>query len=158
MLILIYCFLLSRFIIFFFLKVYWLIFGWARSSSLCLGFLWLWPARATFRFHVWASHCSAFSFYGALTPGPVGSAVVAHWLSCPVACEIFPDEGPNLCPLRWQVSSLPLDTRGLQVWQFLFYRKGNRNSQKLSNFSKVTQPIKLTFWFILKDVSRISEV
>ena len=26
-------------------------------------------------------------------------------LSCPMACEIFPDQGSNPCPLLWQVDS-----------------------------------------------------
>ena len=30
----------------------------------------------------------------------VGSVVVAHGLSCSVACEIFPDQGSNLGPLH----------------------------------------------------------
>ena len=37
-----------------------------------------------------------------------GSIVVVHGFSCSVACEIFPDEGSNLCVLQWQVDSLPL--------------------------------------------------
>jgi len=59
-----------------------------------------------------ASHFSGFSFCGACTLGHVGSAVVAHWLSGPVACGIFLDEGPNLCPLHWQANSLPLGHQG----------------------------------------------
>ena len=35
----------------------------------------------------------------------VGSVVVAHRLSCSAACEIFPDQGSNLCPLHWQADS-----------------------------------------------------
>ena len=34
-----------------------------------------------------------------------GSAVVAHGLSCSVACGIFPDQGSNPCPLHWQADS-----------------------------------------------------
>ena len=34
---------------------------------------------------------------------------VVHGLSCPAPCEIFPEEGPNLCPLRWQLDSPPLN-------------------------------------------------
>ena len=33
----------------------------------------------------------------------VGSVVVAHRLSCPLACGIFPDQGLNLCPLHCKV-------------------------------------------------------
>ena len=32
----------------------------------------------------------------------MGSVVVAHGLSCPAACGIFPDQGSNLCPLHWE--------------------------------------------------------
>ena len=32
----------------------------------------------------------------------MGSAVVAHRLSCSTTCGIFPDQGSNLCPLHWQ--------------------------------------------------------
>ena len=31
----------------------------------------------------------------------MGSVVVAHGLSCPVAGGIFPDQGSNPCPLHW---------------------------------------------------------
>ena len=41
-----------------------------------------------------------------------GSAVVAHGLSCSVACGIFPDQGSNPCPLHWQVDSQPLHHQG----------------------------------------------
>ena len=37
------------------------------------------------------------------------SAVAVHGLSCPMACEIFPDQGLNSCPLHWQADSQPLD-------------------------------------------------
>ena len=46
-----------------------------------------------------ATHCRA----GAL--GTWASVVVAHGLSCSVACGIFPDQGSNPCPLHWQVDS-----------------------------------------------------
>ena len=36
-----------------------------------------------------------------------GSAVVLHGLSCFAAGGIFLDQGPNLCPLPWQVDSQP---------------------------------------------------
>ena len=44
--------------------------------------------------------------------GRLGSVVVAYRLSHCVACETFPDQGSNLCPLHWQVDSLPLDHQG----------------------------------------------
>ena len=34
-----------------------------------------------------------------------GSVVVVHGLSCSAACEIFPDQGSNPCPLHWQTDS-----------------------------------------------------
>ena len=41
-----------------------------------------------------------------------GSAVVAHGPSCSAACGIFPDQGPNPCPLHWQADSQPLRHQG----------------------------------------------
>ena len=41
-----------------------------------------------------------------------GSVVVAHGLSCSAACGIFPDQGPNPCPLHWQADSQPLCHQG----------------------------------------------
>ena len=41
-----------------------------------------------------------------------GSVVVAHGPSCSVACGIFPDQGPNPCPLHWQADSQPLRHQG----------------------------------------------
>ena len=38
----------------------------------------------------------------------VGSVIVAHRLRCSESCEIFPDQGLNLCPWNWQVDSNPL--------------------------------------------------
>ena len=39
-----------------------------------------------------------------------GSSVAVRGLSCPKACEIFPDQGSNPCSLHWQVDSQPLTT------------------------------------------------
>ena len=41
-----------------------------------------------------------------------GPVVVEHWLSCSMACAIFPDQGSNLCLLHWQAGSLPLSHQG----------------------------------------------
>ena len=49
-----------------------------------------------------------------------GSVVVAHGLSCPAACGIFPDQGSNPCPLHWQADSQPLRHQGSPCT--LFYR------------------------------------
>ena len=40
------------------------------------------------------------------------SVVVAHGLSCSMACGIFLDQGWNLCLLHWQADSLPLSHQG----------------------------------------------
>ena len=40
------------------------------------------------------------------------SVAVAHGLSCSKACGIFPDQGSNLCSLRWQADSYPLRHQG----------------------------------------------
>ena len=37
------------------------------------------------------------------------SLVVAHGLSCPMLCGIFPDQGSNQCTVHWQADSLPVD-------------------------------------------------
>ena len=74
-----------------------------------------------------------------------GSIVVWHGLSCSEACEIFPDQGSNLCLLHWQVDSLPLSHQG-SPWKFhtafLFCRWENWASERPSHFprshSKVT--------------------
>ena len=54
-----------------------------------------------------------------------GSVVVAHRLSCSVACGIFPDQGSNPCPLHWQADSLPLHHQGSPrptfLLLFMFY-------------------------------------
>ena len=59
-----------------------------------------------------ASHCGGVSCCGAQAPGHIGSVVAAHRLSCPVACETFPDQGSNPCPLHWQVDSSPVSHQG----------------------------------------------
>ena len=41
-----------------------------------------------------------------------GSAIVAHGPSRSAACGIFPDQGSNPCPLRWQADSQPLRHQG----------------------------------------------
>ena len=63
----------------------------------------------------WASHCGGFSCCRAqplgawasvvAARGLSSSVVVAHELSCSLACGIFLDQGSNLCPLHWQVDS-----------------------------------------------------
>ena len=38
--------------------------------------------------------------------------VVVQGLSSSMICEIFPDQGSNLCPLHWQADSYPLCHQG----------------------------------------------
>ena len=66
------------------------------SSLRCAGFSlrWLLLLWSTGSRHEGFSSCGARA-----------SVVVAHGLSCSVACGIFPDQGLNLCPLHWQVDS-----------------------------------------------------
>ena len=45
---------------------------------------------------------------GAWALGVRASVVVAHGLSCSAACGVFPAQGSNPCPLRWQADSKPL--------------------------------------------------
>ena len=52
----------------------------------------------------WTSHCSSFTCWG-----HGDSVVVAHELSCPVVCGIFPEQELNPCPLHWQKDSQPLN-------------------------------------------------
>ena len=49
-----------------------------------------------------------------------GSVIVAHGLSCSVACGIFPDQGSNPCPLHWQADSQPLRHQGSPGKAILF--------------------------------------
>ena len=48
-----------------------------------------------------------------------GSVVVAHGPSCSAARGIFPDQGPNPCPLHWQADSQPLRHPGSPTSSFL---------------------------------------
>ena len=52
-----------------------------------------------------ASHWDDFSCCEAQSLGTRASIVVVHGLSCSMSCEIFPEQGSNLCPLHWQTDS-----------------------------------------------------
>ena len=54
-----------------------------------------------------------------------GLIVVAHGLSCSLACGILPNQGSNRCLLHWQVDSLPPSHQGSPFLLFL-------NEQKVS--------------------------
>ena len=49
------------------------------------------------------SHCGGFSCCGARVLWNVGSVVIAHGLSCPAVCRIFPGQRSNPGPLHWQM-------------------------------------------------------
>ena len=59
-----------------------------------------------------------FSCCGAQALSHVGSVVLEHRLSCPVACEIIRDQGSNLCPPHWHADYQPLDHQGSPLWGF----------------------------------------
>ena len=104
---------LAFFVFFFFLNsvLYLFTFGCA-VTSLLRGFFSSCGDRGLLSScSAWDSHCSGCSCYNGLQ-GPLASVVAVHWLSCPSACEIFPDQGSNLCPLHWQADSQPLDHKG----------------------------------------------
>ena len=74
-----------------------------------------------------------------------GSVVVAHGPSCSAARGIFPDQGLNPCPLRWQADSQPLrhqgspscySFEGKEIWQYILKCKQN----KTENIASVQQP------------------
>ena len=112
-------------ILFFFINLFiYFIFGCVGSALLHAGFLWLRRAGAALRCNARASQWGGFSCCGAQVPGmqasavvahglqSAGSVVVAHRLSCSMACGIFPDQGSNPCPLYWQADSQPLHHQG----------------------------------------------
>ena len=101
-----------------FLFFYYYFFGSAGSSLLCMGFLLLQRVRGYS-----SLRCAGFSLQWLLSLWNTGSrhmgvgdcadsAVAAHGLSCSMACEIFPDQGLNPCPLPWQAYSYPLYSPG----------------------------------------------
>ena len=60
---------------------------------------------------MWSSPCGGFSCCKAENSRGVGSIVVAHQLSCPVARGSSLGEQSNLCSLHWQVNSYHWITR-----------------------------------------------
>ena len=126
-------FQIGAFFSFFFLFIYLFIYFWlcwvfvavsglflvaasgGYSSLWCTGFSLLWLLLL----QTMGSRCNVFSSCGTRASVAVarrlqraGSVVVAHGLSCSVACGIFPDQGSNPCSLHWQVDSQPLCHQG----------------------------------------------
>ena len=81
----------------------------------CVGFLWFWRTGAS----LVAEHGLQAGRHRQLQH--VSSGVVAHSLSCPAACGIFPDQESNLCPLHWQADSQPLDYQESPVLLDFFF-------------------------------------
>ena len=79
-----------------------------------------------------ASHCSgpsccaawALGMWASVVVAPglwsTGSVAVALGLSCPGACEIFPDQGSMPCLLHWQVDSLLLSHQKRPIGLLLY--------------------------------------
>ena len=88
---------LGGYIYFKFLFIYF-IFG-------CTGFYCAWLSLAS-ESDLLTALASLIAEHGLQT---VGSVVVIHRLSCPLACGIFLDQGLNPCPLHWQADSQSLD-------------------------------------------------
>ena len=90
---------------------------------------------------VQASHCGGFSPCMAWALGhrasvvrlsgfsSTGSIVVAHRLSCSVACGIFLGQGSNPCLFHWQAESLPLSHQGSSMF-FIFASPTQNSAQK----------------------------
>ena len=60
------------------------------------------PRHTGFSLQGTGSRCTGLSSCSLQALEPMGSAAVGHGLSCSLACGIFPNQGSNPCPLRWQ--------------------------------------------------------
>ena len=74
-----------------------------------------------------------------------GSVVVAHGLSCSMACGIFPDQRSNPWLLHWQADSLPLSHR--VTLKFSFWR----NQWLQSPCSDLGALCMLSYWINHRD-------
>ena len=101
----------------------------------------------------WAACCGDFSCCRAQAVGHTGSVVVVWGLSCPAACEIFPDQGLNLCPLHWQLPrwrSGKDSTRRHRNWRFHpWVRKipWRRKYWQLAPYSCLENPVDSGAWW-----------
>ena len=108
-------FLINLFIIYFFILFFWLCWVFVSVRGLS-------PVAASGGHS--SSRCASLSpsrplLLRSTGSRRAGSAVVAHGLSCSVACGIFPDQGSNPCPLHWQADSQPLRHQGSPFLCFL---------------------------------------
>ena len=86
----------------------------------------------------WTSHHGGFLPWN-LGCRCMGSVVMAHGPSCPVACGIFPDQGSNPCPLSWLADSLLLSHQGnpllVNSWYVFCYRGMGTNVSRAGSLS-----------------------
>ena len=83
--------------------------------------------------------CPGFSCCGAQALGSTGSVVWCTGFSCSAACEIFPDQGLNLCPLHWQIL-IHCTTRKVQNISLLLHAVLHfKSSRKPSMFGVSTR-------------------
>ena len=72
-----------------------------------------WAASCCGFFLLWSPGCSAqASVVAACGLSSSSSWALEHRLRCSKACEIFPSQGSNPCPLHWQAGSLPSEPPG----------------------------------------------
>ena len=86
----------------FFFNINLLTFGYPRSLLLCMGY-----SLAV----VHGLLVSVAFLISEHRHWSAGSVVIVHRLSCPMAGEIFPDQGLDLRPLHWEADSQPLDSQ-----------------------------------------------
>ena len=96
----------------------------------------------------WASHFSGLSCCGAPALEH-GLSSCGMWPSCPAACEILLDQGPNPCTPNWQADSSPLSHQGspwifIYIFNFHFFK----SFFSLSEHSLLK---KITFYCCFKD-------
>ena len=93
----------------------------------CFLFIWLcWVFIAPHRLSLVAAHRLLIAVASLVAEQRLclASVVVAYRRNgCSNACEILPDQGSNLCPLCWQVDSLPRSHQG-NPWAFCCWIPG----------------------------------
>ena len=89
-------------------------------------------ARATLCCSAWASHCGGFSCCGARALGAWASVVVAHGLSCSVACGIFQTRARTRVPCIGRRILNHCATREAPVMDFKYHKiDGGRSGSYL---------------------------
>ena len=69
-----------------------------------------------------------------------GSIVVAHGLSCSMACGVFPNQCLNQCPLHWQADSQPLLHQGSPFYLFYIIFHGLSQDIEYSSLCYILGP------------------